>query len=412
MDTLFYQILYPTKGAHASYFAHGILLLIAVSLLWGCQPSGRHPATSEATKDNENPVESVVFTEKSEVTHAQGFDIEYHENYKIVHIFHPFQDQPDTLSYLLLPKGADVPNEQEQLPVIRIPVENLFVLSTTHVALTDALDANVVIKGVSTIQHICDTTLRQRMEAREIMEVGGEGNLNMEAILAANPEVVMASGMQSAMFRKFNVLLQADIPVLVNSEWLESTLLGRAEWIKLMGALLNKEAEANAHFDAVVQEYERLKELVATADLQDRRTVINGIPYKGTWYVAGGNSYFANLLKDAQANYHWADTETTGSLSMDFESVYPVALEADAWFPGEFMDTREALLAKDTRFVDFKSVQHGNVFSNNKQMCEGGGNAYWVSGIVNPHLILADFIKILYPELLPEYALYYHKRLE
>src|SRR5690606_2123710 len=125
--------------------------------------------------------------------------------------------QADTLSYLLLPKGADIPNEQEQLPVIRIPVENLFVLSTTHVALTDALDANAVIKGVSTIQHICDTTLRQRTEAGEILEVGGEGNLNMEAILAANPDAVMASGMQSAMFRKFNVLMQANIPVLVNS---------------------------------------------------------------------------------------------------------------------------------------------------------------------------------------------------
>jgi iron complex transport system substrate-binding protein len=280
------------------------------------------------------------------------------------------------------------------------------------VALTDALHANEVIKGVSTIQHICDTALRQRTEAGEILEVGGEGNLNMEAILAANPEVVMASGMQSALFRKFNVLLQANIPVLVNSEWLESTLLGRAEWIKLMGALLNKEAEAHAHFDAVVHEYERLKELAATVNPSERKTVINGIPYKGTWYVAGGKSYFANLLKDAQADYHWADTETTGSLSMDFESVYPVALEADGWFPGEFIDTREALLTKDARFADFRSVQNENVYSNNKQMCEGGGNAYWVSGIVNPHWILADFIKILYPDLLPENELYYHKRLE
>jgi len=408
MDTLFYQTLHPKTDEHGRYFAHCLMLFTVVSLLWGCQRT----SSSDAMKTGGNHPESVVFTEKSVVTHAQGFGIEYHENYKIIHIFHPFQDQPDTLSYLLLPKDVDIPAALDQLPVIRIPVENLFVLSTTHVALTDALDANEVIKGVSAIQHICDENLRQRTEAGEILEVGGEGNLNMEAILAANPEVVMASGMQSALFRKFNVLLQANIPVLVNSEWLESTLLGRAEWIKLMGALLNKEAEAHAHFDAVVHEYERLKELAATVNPSERKTVINGIPYKGTWYVAGGKSYFANLLKDAQADYHWADTEATGSLSMDFESVYPVALEADGWFPGEFIDTREALLTKDARFADFKSVQHGNVFSNNKQMCEGGGNVYWVSGIVNPHLILADFIKILYPELLPEYELYYHKRLE
>lgn len=408
MDTLFHQITQPNKEEQGGRFACWLIPVTVALLLWGCQRT----SSTEAQKTSQQNKENVQFTEKSDVTHARGFSLEYHENHKTVHIFHPFQDQPDTLSYLLLPKGVDTPKGKEGLTVIRIPVENLFVLSTTHVALTKALDANEVIKGVSTIEHICDTTLRQRTKSREIIEIGGEGNLNMESIIGADPGVVMASGMQAAMYKKFNVLLQADIPVLVNSEWLESTLLGRAEWIKLMGALLNKEAEANAHFDSVVNEYERLKTLAATVDKSKRKTVINGIPYKGTWYVAGGNSYFANLLKDAQADYHWADTKATGSLSMDFESVYPVALEADYWFPGEFINTKEALLAKDARFIDFKSVREGNVFSNNKQMCAGGGNAYWVSGIVNPHLILADFIKILYPDLLPGYDLYYHKRIE
>lgn len=408
MNTIFHQITQVRRNGRWVSFVHWFILFAVIIWLWGCQRT----SNSETVNMETINADSTSFIAISEVTHAQGFNIEYYQNFKVVHIFQPFQDQQDTLRYVLLPKGVTVPESFEKLPVIHIPVENLFVLSTTHVALTEALDANVVIKGVSNIQHICDTSLRRRTEAGEILEVGGEGNLNMEAIIAANPDVVMASGMQSAMFRKFNVLLQANIPVLVNSEWLESTLLGRAEWIKLMGALLNKEAEANAHFDAVFQEYQRLQALAATVDDSDRKSVINGIPYKGTWYVAGGNSYFANLLKDAHARYHWADTETTGSLSMDFESVYPIALEADFWFPGEFINTKEGLLAKDARFADFKSVQTGDVFSNNLQMCEGGGNAYWVSGIVNPHLILGDFIKILYPDLLPDYELYYHKMIE
>ncbi len=391
---------------HYRLFAQCAMLLSIVCLLWGCQSTPSSEKESAAKKGSK----SKIFTEKSVITHAQGFGIEYHENYKIAHVFHPFQDQPDTLSYLLLPRGMGVPEGSENLSVIRIPVENLFVLSTTHVALTAALGAHEVIKGVSNISHICDTTLRERTASGEIMEVGGEGNMNMEGIISANPGVVMASGMQAAMMKKFNVLQQAEIPVLVNSEWLESTLLARAEWIKLMGALLNKEAEANAHFDNVVQEYERLKALVLQIDPAERKAVINGIPYKGTWYVAGGNSYMARLLEDAGAQYHWSATEATGSIALDFESVYPIALEADFWFPGEFINTKEELLAKDARYADFKPLKSGNVYANNKRMCAGGGNVYWISGIVNPHLILADYIKMLYPDLLPEYALYYHKK--
>ncbi len=226
------------------------------------------------------------------------------------------------------------------------------------------------------------------------------------------PGLLMASGGGgSGDHHRFRILSDAGIPVMFNYDWTETTPLGRAEWVKLMAALLNKEDEVNRKFDAVEIEYKRLRDL--SAKVGEKPEVITGMHYKDAWFVPGGQSYMAGFFRDAGANYRWSDSKESGSLSLAFESVYPTALSADVWLnvDGGYIVTREGIIAKDIRYRDFKAMKSGKVFGYFNRVSENGSNDYWESGPVNPHLVLADMIRIFHPGLLPRHELVYYKQI-
>ena len=140
--------------------------------------------------------------------------------------------------------------------------------------------------------------------------------------------------------------MDAGTPVLPNADWLETTPLGKAEWVKLMGALTDREDLVNRKFDSVEQAYQRLAAIGKASAI--RPSVIIGMPFKGTWYMPAGDSYVAQLLRDAGADYHWSDTKGTGSLALNFETVAPVALTADFWLDIGDVDSKKEILSRDT----------------------------------------------------------------
>ena len=99
-------------------------------------------------------------------------------------------------------------------------------------------------------------------------------------------------------------------------------------------------------------------------------------------------------------------------LPLNFESVAPVALKADYWLNVGYVDSKNDLRAKDSRFAAFLPFQKDAIYNFNKRVNDLGSNDYWESGIVNPQLILADLIRILHPGLLPQDSLYYYKQLK
>jgi iron complex transport system substrate-binding protein len=344
--------------------------------------------------------------------YAKGFAFEKHKEFQILHILRPFNDKADTMSYLLLPKSTETkPSQFSELQTIRTPIDNFVALSTTHVALADFLNATDKIIGLSSAEYVYNEKIRNRLESKELVSVGDGATLNQEQILTLNPSLLMASGFSQASFeRTYRPMLDLGIPVLLNSEWMEETMLGRTEWVKVLGALLGKEELAQSKFAEVEKQYLTLAEIGRNAETKP--LVIGGLPYKGMWSIAGSKSYISNLLTDAGANWNWAKDTSSVSLQLDFESVYPIGVEAEYWVRAGSATSKKQLLATDSRFADFKSFQNGNVFNNNQRMSPNGmGNDYWESGIVNPHLILGDLISILHPELRNE-ELFYYKKLE
>ncbi len=378
---------------------HYLLIAATLSLLIACQPN--------TTQTEDTATLPATSWQPTKVSYAKGFQLTYHDQYKMLHLV----SGQDTLHYLLLPKESTPPEGISYDQIIRIPVSRIVTQSTTHLGLIAFAGVENVVAAVDETDFIYSQKIRQQVREGSIVEVGGGESLNMEQVIALSPDLLMVSGMPNVGLERYQTLLRAGIPVLINTEWMENMPLGEAEWVKLVAALTNKEAVVQQKFDQVVQQYDSMASL--TAKLTGQASVITGSPFQGSWFVSGDNGYFSQLLQKAGASWSWSGESQATTLPLDFEVMYTHGLQANYWLnPGQ-INSKQELLAKDKRFADFKAFRQSKVYNNNRRMNpEGGGNDYYESGAASPHIILADLIKILHPELLPGHTLYYYQKIE
>ena len=348
--------------------------------------------------------------ERVTVRYARGFSIRYANKYKFVSIISPFEKTADTIRYVLVQRGTPPPKGYAPSQIIEIPLRRLVAMSSMHVGLAAFLGAEDLLVGLGSLKYVSSPNVIARIDAGKIQEVGQGQSINNELLIAMQPDLLMAMGSPTARLDRYRTLRDAGVSVLINSEWVETTPLGRAEWVKLLAALLNKETLVNQKFARVEREYNRLAALTRTVP---RPTIISGMNSKDAWFVPDADSYMTRFFQDAGGKYPWANRRTTGSLPLSFEAVYPVALTADYWLNVSMatVDSKQAVLANDARYADFKAFKTGAIFGYTKRVNSRGGNDFWESGAVNPHLVLADLIKILHPELLPKHQLVYYKQL-
>ncbi|MCF0052564.1 ABC transporter substrate-binding protein [Dyadobacter sp. LJ53] len=390
-----------------SNFLSGYCIVFLAAILVACSTSSTLYEQGES--GYEGPA---LFKEKVVIRHAKGFTIDYHKNFKLVKIMSPFEKTTDTMTFVLLQRGTPKPEGYPSAQIIPIPVQSLVPMSSMHIGLVGFLGAEHIVTGMGNLTYVSSENIRARIKSGDIKEVGKDQGLNEELLIAMHPDLVMAIGSPVSKINRYQSLKQAGIPVMVNSEWIETTPLARAEWVKLMAALLNKEAEVNARFGESEKEYARLAKLAKGS--RTRPSLVSGMNSKDAWFVPSGSGYVCRFFQDAGGHYQWADTKATGSLPLNFETVYPIALHADFWLNVGILGvkSRQELLDKDRRYADFKAFKTGNIFTHNKRQAANGANDYWESGAVSPHLVLADLIKILHPELLPAHELVYYQKVE
>ncbi|MBD2768695.1 ABC transporter substrate-binding protein [Hymenobacter sp. BT664] len=380
---------------------------LAAWLLAGAGPSVGQAALPKAPAPKATPAPQGRTT----VSFAQGFTITYAGNCKVVTIRSPFEAKARATSYLLVPRGTARPVGYPGAIVIQTPIRSLVGLSSMHVALADFLGAADLLVGLGSLKYASAPRVRQRIAEGKVFEVGEGKELNNEFLIARHPDLVMSTGWPGENLDRFQTLAAAGVPVMINSEWVETTPLARAEWVKVMAALLDKEDLVNRKFDQVVRDYQRLAALGRRATKRPR--VVVGLPFKDVWYVPDADSYLAQFLRDAGATYAWDQTKApNGSLALSFETVAPVALTADCWLQTGAARTRAEILAQDGRYAAFAPLKSGRVYNNNRRTNAQGSNDYWESGAVRPDLVLADMLKILHPELLPTWQLYYYQQLK
>lgn len=347
--------------------------------------------------------------EKFTIDYAQGFTIDYYDGYKLITVLNPWKDAKTTYQYLLVQRDAAVPTDYETLPRIEIPVRSVITMSTTHLAYLSQLDLLDTLVGYNSFEHVNNPEVLQRIAEGKIREVGGGTGVNIERIMELAPDLIMTYSLGSPDDAYFK-LREAHLNVTLNAEYMESTPLGRAEWIKFVAAFFNKEQQAQQIFESIADAYTKLVAMSKT--LTERPTVFLNVPYQGAWWMPGGESYMARILRDAGATYLWGDNESQGSLMLDMEVVYARGAEAEFWMhPGQW-DSLNDLRAQDERLTQFRAFQTGKVYNNNARVNAQGGNDYWESGLTRPDIILADLIKIFHLDVLPEHELVYYRKLE
>ena len=375
------------------------------------EPIAEAPTSNLTAGCVENYDESVdYFPQKTAVTYADGFTIEYFNNYKVVTVAAPWLGAEDSATYLLVQCGTPAPEGFDDAVTIELPITSFVSMSTTYLPYLDTFGKLDTLVGVDFGSFAYNPNVREMLDAGELVELGSGSTVNVEAALELDPDVIMTSASGSADFDTHPKLEEVGLTVVLNADYLDMTPLGRAEWGKFIAVFYNEEAQAEALFNDVTTEYEALLEL--TADVAERPTVFANTPFEGTWYMPGGQSYTAQLFDTAGADYLWSDDESTSTLFLDFESVFDQAAEGDYWLNLGFVFSLADLEASDERFADFTAFQNGTVYNYDLRSNEFGGNDFFESAAANPHLVLADLIKIFHPDLLPDHELVYYRLVE
>ena len=363
--------------------------------------------TTEATVEATLAATPAAIIEKVEIKYAKNFTLEYREGYKLLGV--KTQDSPAAVQYALVPKGTNPTISEKDAVVIQTPIEKIITLSSTYYPMLQQINELGTVVGIDDDTYTYNETIRKAVEAGKVAVVGGDGAgslLSLEKVIELAPDLLMSPYMNAPIFEDAK-LKESKQTLVLNADYLENSPLGRAEWGKFVAAFYNKEVEASKLFDQLVVRYEEIAKL--TSGMGEKPSVLVNTAYQGSWYMPGNESYVAELLNDAGANYLFADSVTgTGASPLAFEVVYEKAKDADFWLNVGFAADIKGLVAEDARYGEFKAVVEGKVYNNNARMNPNGGTDFYEGGVANPDIVLKDLVKIFYPDLLPAYQLFYY----
>ncbi len=343
------------------------------------------------------------------IKYAKGFTIDYYDGFKVITV----KDCIDTLRpiarYVIHP-GRHYPVGFEDAVLIDTPVRKVVCISSSHVAEMDKLGLIDSVSAVTNVSWLYNNKVVEKVHRHEIADIGND-EIDYEKLVELHPSFVFTSGSYDG-GDKLKVKLDAlHITSVLDLEYKEQDPLARAEWLKFIGAFYGREHEADSIFKVIEASYTELKEKAKR--ISSRPTVFCNMPFKEIWYMPCGENYIARMIADAGGDFLWKDaTATNGlNLSLDYESVYAKAANADFWVNLGFAASLKEIKAADKKNALFKAYKTGEIYNNNKRNTAAGGFDFWETGIVNPDKILADLIYIFHPELLPGHELYYYQKL-
>ncbi len=346
---------------------------------------------------------------KHEVKYSKGFDIQNFEKHKKLIIKYPYPNSKETFEYILTSKSS-TKNIGFKGTTIQIPLEKIVVTSTTHIPMLELLGVEDKLIGFQNTKYVSSEKTRQRIDDGLIRELGKESSLNTEILFELQPDLVVGFAMNKVN-KTYNTIEQNNIPVILNGDWLEETPLGRAEWIKFFGVLFDKEKEADSIFKEIETNYLTAKQIAKNSN--HKPTVLSGaIMSKDIWNLPGGESFVAQYLQHANADYLWKDSKGKGSLSLSFESVFDKGQKAEYWIAPGYFSSKEQMINSNKHYVDFTSYQNDKIYTPSTKTGKTGGVIYYELAPTRPDLVLKDLIKITHPDLLPDYKLTFFEKMQ
>ena len=333
--------------------------------------------------------------------YAKGFNVKYADNITLLEINDPENKEAEQFHFALVDKSykGEIPNGYTRL---NIPIRSAICMTSLQLSNFLKLDIPEMVVGITSTRHLHNQKMNQQLKEGKTHKIGIEGNFDNEVIIAINPDVIFISPFKRG---GYDAIRNVEIPMIPHLGYKELTPLGQAEWIKVIGLLTGNASLANSTFEAIESRYNNLKSIVDT--VKRRPTVFSGEMRGGNWYAVGGRSFLAQLFRDAGGDYFLKENEESGGVTLDYETVYTNAAHANYWrivnsFEGEY--SYNVLKEQDERYTDFDAwKKHGVIYCNMKEV------PFYERMPVEPEVVLADFIHVFHPDVLPNHKpQYYH----
>ena len=293
--------------------------------------------------------------------YATGFQITETDTGVVVEVFQPYQKV-----------------------CVREPMQRLGTMSTVQVGFLYALDA------IDHLAAVCNPELIYTPIKGDEIDLGDSMKPSAERTLQAGLDVLLAVNYGQYDNLEATRLEKLGVFTLYINEWQEHSPLARAEWIRVLGALVGKLPQADSIFNEIGQKYLSL----SAQRSEDGIAIMSGNNFRGTWYVPSGQNYLAYLFKDAGAQYPFYDDERETSIPLTVEETLRYFHDADVWV-GAGGNSLAELAEIDEKHTWFKAYQEGRVYNWRKQRLSSGANNFWERGVVHPEEMLEDVIHIL-----------------
>lgn len=366
---------------------------------------------------------------------AEGIDYQYAEAI----ITNPWKAGTMLHRYILIPKGEEGDKTVAMLArrrstgarcttdTVRTPVERSAVFIAPHCQLMYEMGCQQAIRGVCDLDYINIPDVKKRAASagnaaarkavsgkasaenasagNSIVDCGSSMAPDIERIIALKPEAILLSPFENS--GGYGKLDKLHVPIIEAADYMESSPLGRAEWMKFYGMLFKKdgnapktalaascEPKADSLFAKIEKEYLKLK--AEAAGYPKGLSILTERKTGNVWYVPGGQSTIGILLKDANARYIFEDDQHSGSLSMSPEQIIAKGNQVDVWafkyFGGNAL-TKQDLLAEYQGYQALKAFQTGTVYETDTS-CE----PYFELTSFHPEILLREFIILSHPE--------------
>ena len=333
-----------------------------------------------------------VQNDSVEFRYAQLIHVYRHDGWLLAKVDNPWKKGEVLHTYIIVPKGRDVPANVPEGTLVRVPLERSAVFTSVHCGLLDALGRLDAVKGVCDVQYIVSPKVKRFVEKGGAADMGSSVQPNIEKIIAANPDGVLVSPFTGGGYGKLGA---AGLPLIECADYMEKSPLARAEWMRFYGLLYGCESVADSLFAVVEGNY---KDLCGKAAITSSRpSLMCDLLQGNVWYVPGGESTVGRIFKDAGANYLFGDNSESGSIAMSPEQVLTKARNADFWVvrSGSNDDlTYDGLRKENAMYAAFKPWKEKKIFA-----CNTFKLPYFDEEPFRPDFMLRDLVMILHPEL-------------
>lgn len=300
-------------------------------------------------------------------------------------------------TYALVDREDSLPeNLPDGATVVRVPLERCMVYSSVHCSLFKELGAVDRIAGICGLEYMNVPEIKEGCRAGKVTDCGNSMSPDVEKIIDLHPDALLLSPYENS--GGYGKVGKLGIPLVECADYMETSPLGRAEWMKFYGLLTGAYPRADSLFRKVEKAYLGMKTLAAGAG--HRPTVLSDLKYGATWYISGGNSTTGQLYADAGADYVFAYLNTSGSVPMAFETVLDKGQQAEYWFikynqPKD--KTCRELAEEYAPYSRFRAFKERRIYG-----CNTSYVPFYEDTPFRPDRLLEDMVRILHPELFDE----------